>query len=186
MPSRRSLQQAKDTDTLSQSPATAHAQATTIQVEPTAIIQRASIDPRSLSRADVLQLQRTIGNRAVGQLLGGGSHTPWHVAPGGDSTTARSAASEGYQPNNTGLPDNLKAGIEELSGQDMSHVRVHFNSSRPAQLEALAYTKGTEIHVAPGQERHCRMRPGMWCSKSKGGCSRHFSSTAKGSMMITA
>ena len=26
--------------------------------------------------------------------------------------------------------------------------------SEPARLDALAYTQGTEIHVAPGQERH--------------------------------
>ena len=58
------------------------------------------------------------------------------------------------RPNNTGLPDKLKGGIESLSGFDMSDVRVHFNSPRPASLRALAYTQGTHIHVAPGQERH--------------------------------
>ncbi|PAV12971.1 hypothetical protein ASJ81_04395 [Methanosarcina spelaei] len=35
----------------------------------TAIIQRARIDPKSLTSADVLQLQHTIGNGAVGRLL---------------------------------------------------------------------------------------------------------------------
>jgi len=29
--------------------------------------------------------------------------------------------------NNTGMPDNLKAGVENLSGIDMSDVRVHYN-----------------------------------------------------------
>ncbi len=56
--------------------------------------------------------------------------------------------------NNTGMPDNLKAGVESLSGIDMSDVRVHYNSSKPAEVGALAYTQGTNIHVAPGQERH--------------------------------
>jgi hypothetical protein len=56
--------------------------------------------------------------------------------------------------NNTGLPDQLKSGIESLSGLSMDHVRVHYNSSQPAQLNALAYAQGSEIHVAPGQERH--------------------------------
>lgn len=56
--------------------------------------------------------------------------------------------------NNTGLPDHLKAGIESLSGMPMDEVRVHYNSSAPATLHALAYTQGTEIHVAPGQEQH--------------------------------
>lgn len=57
-------------------------------------------------------------------------------------------------PNHTGLPDQLKTGIESLSGIGMDHVRVHYNSARPAQLNAHAYTQGSEIHVAQGQERH--------------------------------
>ena len=57
-------------------------------------------------------------------------------------------------PNQTGLPDNLKAGIENLSGYSLDDVQVHYNSPKPAQLQALAYTQGTEIHVAPGQETH--------------------------------
>ncbi len=57
-------------------------------------------------------------------------------------------------PNNTGLPDNLKSGIESLSGMSMDGVKVHYNSSQPAQLNALAYAQGTDIHVAPGQEQH--------------------------------
>ena len=58
------------------------------------------------------------------------------------------------QPNRTGLPDNLKTGIESLSGLSMDPVKVHYNSAQPAQLNALAYTQGTDIHVAPGQEKH--------------------------------
>ena len=56
--------------------------------------------------------------------------------------------------NLTGLPDDLKAGVENLSGYSLDDVRVHYNSSKPAQLQALAYTQGTEIHVGPGQEKH--------------------------------
>lgn len=58
------------------------------------------------------------------------------------------------KPNQTGLPDNLKAGVESLSGYSMDDVRVHYNSSQPATVQALAYTQGTDIHVAPGQEQH--------------------------------
>ena len=61
---------------------------------------------------------------------------------------------EAPQPNNTGMPDNLKSGIESLSGFSMNDVRVHYNSSKPATVQALAYTQGTDIHVAPGQEKH--------------------------------
>lgn len=56
--------------------------------------------------------------------------------------------------NSTGLPDQLKSGIESLSGMDMSHVKVHYNSNEPAQLQAHAYARGNEIHVAPGQVQH--------------------------------
>lgn len=56
--------------------------------------------------------------------------------------------------NETGMPDNLKAGIEDLSGFSMDDVRVHYNSAKPATVQALAYTQGTDIHVAPGQEQH--------------------------------
>ena len=60
----------------------------------------------------------------------------------------------GPQPNNTGLPDGLKSGVESLSGMSLDDVKVHYNSSRPARLDALAYAQGRDIHVAPGQERH--------------------------------
>ncbi len=56
--------------------------------------------------------------------------------------------------NKTGLPDGLKAGVENLSGHSLDDVRVHYNSARPAQLQAHAYAQGTDIHVAPGQERY--------------------------------
>jgi Domain of unknown function (DUF4157) len=64
------------------------------------------------------------------------------------------SASEAPKPNNTGLPDQLKSGVESLSGMSMDHVKVHYNSDKPAQLQAHAYAQGSEIHVAPGQERH--------------------------------
>lgn len=56
--------------------------------------------------------------------------------------------------NRTGMPDKLKSGIESLSGMAMDNVRVHYNSPKPTQLQALAYAQGTDIHLAPGQERH--------------------------------
>lgn len=56
--------------------------------------------------------------------------------------------------NHTGLPDPLKRGIERLSGMSLDHVKVHYNSPQPAQLHAHAYAQGSEIHLAPGQERH--------------------------------
>lgn len=56
--------------------------------------------------------------------------------------------------NSTGLPDQLKSGIESLSGYAMDDVKVHRNSDKPAQLNAHAYAQGTDIHLASGQEKH--------------------------------
>jgi len=53
-----------------------------------------------------------------------------------------------------GLPGALRSGIEAMSGMDMGDVVVHRNSARPAQLNALAYAQGSEIHLGPGQEKH--------------------------------
>jgi hypothetical protein len=56
--------------------------------------------------------------------------------------------------NNAGLPDNLKTGMENLSGMSLDDVKVHRNSDKPAQLQAHAYAQGTDIHLGPGQEKH--------------------------------
>lgn len=72
----------------------------------------------------------------------------------GETTGDRSGSDSQQRPNQTGLPDALKTGIESLSGIGLDNVKVHYNSSQPAQLNALAYTQGTDIQVAPGQEQH--------------------------------
>ncbi|NEP36550.1 MAG: DUF4157 domain-containing protein [Moorea sp. SIO3B2] len=91
----------------------------------------------------VVQPKRMMVQRAA-QPLTGDSLTD------GDSMRAVSSKNE----NKTGLPDRLKAGIENLSGYSMDDVRVHYNSDKPAQLQALAYAQGKDIHVGPGQEKH--------------------------------
>lgn len=54
----------------------------------------------------------------------------------------------------TGLPGKLRAGIENLSGIAMHEVRVHYGSAEPAQLNAHAFARGRDIHLAAGQEKH--------------------------------
>lgn len=58
------------------------------------------------------------------------------------------------EANQTGLPDELKSGVENLSGHSLDDVRVHYNSAQPAELQAHAYAQGSDIHVSPGQEQH--------------------------------
>lgn len=72
----------------------------------------------------------------------------------GKFETTQLAEAPAEKQNNTGLPDNLKSGIEHLSGMSMDDVKVHYNSSQPSQLNAHAYAQGSNIHVAPGQEQH--------------------------------
>ena len=66
-----------------------------------------------------------------------------------------SAARDGSSRSDRGnLPRRLKSGIEGLSGVSMDGVRVHYNSPRPAELDALATAQGREIHLAPGQDHY--------------------------------
>ncbi|WP_322924043.1 DUF4157 domain-containing protein [Paenibacillus campi] len=73
-------------------------------------------------------------------------------------TTATSIASDSTSSaasvNQTGMPDALKSGIENMSGMDMSDVRVHYNSREPDKVNAHAYAQGSDIHLAPGQDQH--------------------------------
>ena len=57
-------------------------------------------------------------------------------------------------PNRTGIPDHIENIAEQRSGLSFDDVKVHYNSSRTAQLQALAYTQGNEVYIGPGQEKH--------------------------------
>jgi Domain of unknown function (DUF4157) len=84
--------------------------------------------------------QRTFGNRMLAQRV---------------SETAGAATTGAINHKNSGgLPSHLQTGIEALSGIAMNDVKVHYNSAKPAQLQALAYAQGSDIHLAPGQEQH--------------------------------
>lgn len=139
------------------------------------IIQRMRMYPQTFSTADARVLQKTIGNRAVCQLMkeiGLLNSKPVQrealeeeeeeILQGKFNTTKREEVPKKEEEerlqmkreNKTGLPDYLKAGVENLSGLSMDDVSVHYNSYKPAQVGALAYTQGTDIYVAPGQEKH--------------------------------
>ncbi len=105
---------------------------------PANVLQR---NPAALRPADILALQRTVGNRVVQRML----HRTEEDKPiKGHSLSRRE----------TGLPDNLKSGVESLSGISMDDVRVHYNSAKPAELQAHAFTQGTDIYLGPNEEEH--------------------------------
>ena len=56
--------------------------------------------------------------------------------------------------NQTGIPSQMKAQFENSSGFSFDDVRVHYNSDKPAKVQALAYTQGNEVYMGPGQEQH--------------------------------
>jgi hypothetical protein len=140
---------------------------------PSSAVQRKlqqSIDrsPRQLAQADVLSqltgspLQRQGAEEE--ELLQGKFEPVQRQGPeeeellqGRFETPAmptQSEVAEEDSENRTGMPGRLKAGLERLSGMDLSDVRVHGNSPKPAQLDAFAYAQGSDIHLGPGQEQH--------------------------------
>ncbi len=54
----------------------------------------------------------------------------------------------------TNMPAHLREGLEGLSGTDLSDVSVYRDSDKPQKIGALAYTQGSDIYLAPGQEQH--------------------------------
>lgn len=95
----------------------------------TAVLQRMTDGRLPRAGNALLQLQRSHGNRHVQRVVA-------------------------QAQNRTGLPDDLKAGVETLSGLSLNDVQVHYNSSRPTKYEAHAYTQGSEIYVSPGKEKY--------------------------------
>lgn len=63
-------------------------------------------------------------------------------------------SANGGGSNSGNLPTQLRSGVEALSGHSMSDVKVHYNSPKPANLGALAYAQGNQIHLGPGQQKH--------------------------------
>ncbi len=48
----------------------------------------------------------------------------------------------------------LRRRAEELSGYSLDDVTIHYNSDQPARHGALAYARGNQVHLGPGQEQH--------------------------------
>ncbi|MEM1000093.1 MAG: DUF4157 domain-containing protein [Bacteroidota bacterium] len=112
-------------------------------------------DPEFSARQDLLNQSPQVQAQTTLQRAADQNASPNPLAgAGGPRLSAQRPPSPPPQINRTGLPDQLKSGIETLSGYAMDDVRVHFNSSQPAQLQAHAFAKGTDIHLAPGQEKH--------------------------------
>ena len=96
--------------------------------------RRSSPRPEAAAPTRIATLQRVLGNRALQRLL---------------QPEAREAPPTSARP----LPTRLRSGIEQLSGLPMGDVRVHYGSSEPAKVDAVAFARGDSIHLAPSQDR---------------------------------
>ncbi|MTI29869.1 DUF4157 domain-containing protein [Xanthovirga aplysinae] len=60
----------------------------------------------------------------------------------------------GLLPKTSDLPSSLKNVLEKISGIAMGDVKVYYNSTKPAHLQAFAYAQGSDIYLGPKQEKH--------------------------------
>lgn len=72
------------------------------------------------------------------------------------------------KPNNTGIPAQMKHSFESRSGLSFDDVRVHYQSSRPAKIHALAYTQGSDVYIGPGQEQYLQHELGHVVQQKQG------------------
>ena len=122
-------------------------------------IQRAATDPRLLSASDVLQLQRAIGNQAVGRVLASVTqrqqandaarrHKDGSAVDAGVGAAIQQARSGG-QP----LADGVRVPMQQAFGADFGGVKVH-NDARADHLnhliQAKAFTTGQDIFFRQG------------------------------------
>lgn len=88
----------------------------------------------------MMQMASQIGNSGMQEYLRQQS------APQSNAFSSQSGGQE--------LPPSLRERTEARTGIPLDDVRVHYNSDKPAKLGALAYARGSEVHIGPGQEKH--------------------------------
>ena len=60
-------------------------------------------------------------------------------------------AYQSHSNGSTQMPVGVRGKMERAFGQDFSGVKIHSGSSSAVGLEAKAYTRGEEVHFAPGE-----------------------------------
>lgn len=137
-------------------PAGMHDTHNTQDTRASALAQRSRAD--MVARSPMLAAQRALSAQVNGSPRMAAQRKRLESPSGGASQRRQDTHAQPLPAapaaNRTGLPGQLKAGIEALSGFSMSDVRVHYNSSQPAQMQAHAYAQGSDIYMAPGQQQH--------------------------------
>jgi hypothetical protein len=109
-----------------------------------------------------LQLQRQVGNQAVGRLLGekkprGGDRPtigPVQGRAAGGNGNQLQRLLEAQQGRGHGLPDDARQDLEPGVGAPLEDVRVHTDqaaASMATQLGARAFTVGQDIYFGQGE-----------------------------------
>lgn len=75
---------------------------------------------------------------------------PQHGEGGLISRIAGHHATSENETRNEQLPIQLQANLEQAFGHDFSDVQIHQNSKEAVAMNAHAFTKGNDIHFAPG------------------------------------
>jgi hypothetical protein len=105
------------------------------------------------SSAEVVALQRTLGNRAVSRLLEDDQH-----AHDEESSVQRSSVQEVLGTSGTPLAAPVRTEMEARLGADFSDVRLHTGPSAQrsaAEIGARAYTSGSHVVIGDGgADRH--------------------------------
>lgn len=116
-----------------------------------------------ISPANVMTLQRSIGNRAVTQMLT--AHAMLQRAAAAqqseqaDGTVDRAQESQIHTPQDSGqpVPKAVRAQVEQQTGADLSAVKVHSNPNSHTlnrQFNARAFTHQNNIFLGKGESPH--------------------------------
>ncbi len=77
-------------------------------------------------------------------------------------------SSEKRRTGDTGIPAGTQRRFEEQYNVSFADVRVHYNSQEPARLGALAFARGTQVYLGPGQERYLNHELGHVIQQKRG------------------
>ncbi len=80
----------------------------------------------------------------------------------------KAQSSEKRRTGDTGIPAGTQRRFEERYGVSFADVHVHYNSPEPARLGALAFARGTQVYLGPGQERHLNHELGHVIQQKRG------------------
>lgn len=129
-----------------------------IPCDPFLAAKRKEYDPQRFGGGFMLEYLRKKQTETQAQGAGP-EHTALSAGMGNQAMLSMLESQEARQsarPASGGEPlaDAMRVKFEQRFGVPMDDVQVYRNSPKPAQLGSLAYAKGTDVFIGPGQEQH--------------------------------